>query len=143
MEMIFLLPLPLQYNTRSWNMIKSLFIVGIGSFIGGTLRYLLSSWMKNICTQSFPWATLTVNLLGCFVIGMIYALFCRYNTTSNPWCLLLTTGLCGGFTTFSTFANESLQMLQNGHWGGFIAYVSISVIAGISLAALGYWVVYR
>ena len=96
-------------------MIKSALIVGIGSFVGGALRYLLSTWMKNACTQGFPWGTLMVNLMGCFVIGLLYA--------------------------FSTFANESLQLLQNGHWGSFLAYVAISVIVGISLTALGYWVV--
>ena len=122
-------------------MIKSLCIVGIGSFAGGALRYLISTWMKNICTPGFPWGTLMVNLFGCFVIGLLFALFGRYSSTSHPWCLLLTTGLCGGFTTFSTFANESLQMLQNGHWGSFLAYVSISVTAGICLTAIGYWIV--
>ena len=122
-------------------MIKSLCLVGLGSFVGGALRYLISTWMKNACSQGFPWGTLMVNLVGCFLIGMIYALFSRYSSTSHPWYLLLTTGLCGGFTTFSTFANESLQMLQNSQWGGFITYVSISVIAGICLTALGYWVV--
>ena len=121
-------------------MIKSLCLVGLGSFVGGSLRYLISTWMKNACSQSFPWGTLMVNLVGCFLIGVIFALFSRFCSTSHPWCLLLTTGLCGGFTTFSTFANESLQMLQNGQWGGFITYVSISVIAGICLTALGYWV---
>ena len=121
-------------------MIKSLCLVGLGSFVGGALRYLISTWMKNACSQSFPWGTLMVNLVGCFLIGVIFALFSRFCSTSHPWCLLLTTGLCGGFTTFSTFANESLQMLQTGQWGGFITYVSISVIAGICLTALGYWV---
>ena len=121
-------------------MIKSLCLVGLGSFVGGALRYLISSWMKNACSHSFPGGPLMVNLVGCFLIGVIFALFSRFCSTSHPWCLLLTTGLCGGFTTFSTFANESLQMLQNGQWGGFITYVSISVIAGICLTALGYWV---
>ena len=122
-------------------MIKSLCMVGIGSFVGGALRYLVSIGMKNICTSGFPWGTLIVNLLGCFLIGILFALFSRYSSTSHPWYLLLTTGMCGGFTTFSTFSNESLQMLQNGHWGGFLTYVSVSVIAGICLTALGYWVV--
>ena len=64
-------------------MIKSLCIVGIGSFIGGALRYLISTWMKNVCTQGFPWGTLTVNLMGCFLIGLLFALFIRYSTTSR------------------------------------------------------------
>ena len=116
-------------------------IVGIGSFLGGALRYVISMTMKNLCGAGFPWGTLSVNLLGCLVFGLLFALFNKYGTTSHPWCLLLTTGICGGFTTFSTFANESIQMLQNGHWGAFITYISISLIAGICLTALGYWVV--
>ena len=120
-------------------MIKSLLIVGIGSFIGGALRYLISTLFKQFCTQGFPWGTLLVNLMGCFIFGAIFALFSKYSSTSHPWCLLLTTGLCGGFTTFSTLAYESVQMLQQGNLSGFIGYVATSLIAGISLFALGYW----
>ena len=122
-------------------MLKSMIIVGIGSFIGGSLRYVTSTMMKNVCGQDFPWGTLTVNLLGCLVFGLIFALFSKYATTSSPWYLLFTTGICGGFTTFSTFANESMQMLQSGNIGGFIGYVSTSVIGGIVLIGLGYWII--
>ena len=121
-------------------MIKSVLIVGIGSFIGGALRYLISTLFKQFCTQGFPWGTLLVNLMGCFIFGIIFALFSKYSSTSHPWCLLLTTGLCGGFTTFSTFAYESVLMLQQGYLSGFISYVATSLIAGISLFALGYWI---
>ena len=122
-------------------MIKTLFIVGAGSFVGGALRYAVSVLMRNICGQGFPWGTLAVNLIGCFVFGVVYALFDRYATTSHPWCLLLTTGLCGGFTTFSAFANESMQMLQSGNMGAFAGYVATSVVGGIALVALGYMAV--
>ena len=121
-------------------MIKSVLIVGIGSFIGGALRYLISTLFKQYCTQGFPWGTLLVNLMGCFIFGAIFALFSKYSSTSHPWCLLLTTGLCGGFTTFSTFAYESVLMLQQGNLSGIISYVATSLIAGISLFALGYWI---
>jgi CrcB protein len=121
-------------------MIKSVLIVGIGSFIGGALRFLISTLFKQFCTQGFPWGTLLVNLMGCFIFGAIFALFSKYSSTSHPWCLLLTTGLCGGFTTFSTFAYESVLMLQQGNLSGFISYVATSLIAGISLFALGYWI---
>ena len=121
-------------------MLKAILIVGSGSFIGGAARYLISTLMKGE-SSSFPWGTLTVNLLGCFLIGLLYSIFAKLSTTDNSWCLLLTTGLCGGFTTFSTFANESLAMLQNGNIWGFISYVSISIIAGLGLTALGYYIV--
>lgn len=122
-------------------MLKSLLIVGTGSFIGGAMRYLLSTYIKNMYGQTFPWGTLVVNLLGCFVFGIIFALFSKHNSANNTFCLLLTTGICGGFTTFSTFANESVQMIQNGNIGEFIGYMATSVIVGIALIALGYWIV--
>ncbi len=121
-------------------MIKSLLIVGTGSFIGGAMRYLLSTLMKSACGQGFPWGTLMVNLLGCFLFGMLFAVFGKSSATDNTLYLLLTTGVCGGFTTFSTFANESVQMLQQGNTWGFVGYVATSVVAGLALIALGYGV---
>ena len=121
-------------------MIKSLLIVGTGSFIGGAMRYWLSTLMKSVCGQGFPWGTLMVNLLGCFLFGMLFAVFGKSSATDNTWYLLLTTGVCGGFTTFSTFANESVQMLQQGNTWGFVGYVATSVVAGLALIALGYGV---
>ena len=122
-------------------MLKSLLIVGAGSFIGGAMRYLLSTLMKNVCGQGFPWGTLSVNLLGCFLFGILFAVFSKNSCADNTLYLLLTTGVCGGFTTFSTFANESVQMLQHGNISGFVTYVATSVIAGFALVALGYWIV--
>ena len=120
-------------------MLKSLLIVGTGSFIGGAMRYLLSTYMKNICSQGFPWGTLAVNLLGCFLFGIFFAIFSKNSSTYSTLYLLLTTGICGGFTTFSTFANESVQMLQGGNVVGFAGYIAASVIFGLALMALGYW----
>ena len=122
-------------------MLKSILLVGIGSFFGGALRYAVSLIMKNITSQIFPWATLSVNLIGCFLLGLIFALFGKYDTVNSTLCLLLATGFCGGFTTFSTFANESLQMLQCGNILGFACYVLASLILGIALVALGYYLV--
>lgn len=122
-------------------MIKSIVIVGVGSFFGGALRYYLSSLMKMTCGQEFPWGTLLVNLIGCFLFGAIFALFNKVSSPANTWCLLLSTGVCGGFTTFSAFAHESLQMLQNGNISGFASYVALSVIFGLLLVWLGYWII--
>lgn len=122
-------------------MLRNLLIVGIGSFLGGMLRYLISLLMKNFCGQGFPWATLLVNLMGCFLIGLIFGLFSRFNGVNSLWCLLLTTGFCGGFTTFSSFTNEGLQLLSSGNVWGVVFYVSASVILGVALVALAYWLV--
>ena len=119
--------------------IRNILAVGAGSFIGGVARYLVSIAMKGI-GKGFPWATLTVNLLGCLLIGLMWGLLSRNATESTSWGLFLTVGLCGGFTTFSTFSKEALTMLQAGQIGGFATYVVVSVFAGIALAALGYYV---
>ena len=120
-------------------MIKSLLFVGIGSFIGGVLRYSISTFVKSAAGNAFPWGTLAVNLLGCFLFGVVYALFAKYSTHSSIVYLLLTTGVLGGFTTFSAFAHESVQMLQGGNLLGFISYVGASIFAGLLLVAFGYW----
>ena len=119
--------------------IRNILAVGAGSFIGGVARYLVSLAMKGI-GKGFPWATLTVNLLGSLLIGLLWGLLSRNATESTSWGLFLTVGLCGGFTTFSTFSKDALTMLQAGQIGGFATYIIISVIAGIALAALGYYV---
>ena len=119
--------------------IRNILAVGAGSFIGGVARYLVSIAMKGI-GKEFPWATLTVNLLGCLLIGLLWGLLSRNATESTSWGLFLSVGLCGGFTTFSTFSKEALTMLQAGQIGGFATYVVVSVLAGIALAALGYYV---
>ena len=119
--------------------IRNILAVGAGSFIGGVARYLVSLAMKGI-GKGFPWATLTVNLLGCLLIGLLWGFLSRNASESTSWGLFLTVGLCGGFTTFSTFSKEALTMLQAGQIGGFATYIIISVLAGIALAALGYYV---
>ena len=75
-------------------MLKSILLVGIGSFFGGALRYAVSLIMKNITVQTFPWATLSVNLIGCFLLGLIFALFGKFSSVNSTMCLLLTTGFC-------------------------------------------------
>ena len=122
-------------------MMKSLLMVGLGSFCGGALRYYLSTLMKSVSTSGFPWGTLLVNLVGCLLIGVVFGLFGKMGSQSSSWCLMLTAGFCGGFTTFSAFANESLQMLQSGNTLNLILYALSSIIVGIALVVLGYWLV--
>ena len=122
------------------DIIKTVLLVGAGSFIGGAARYLVSLALKN-ASKGFPWATLLVNMAGCFLIGLLWGMFSKSATEGSNWALLLTVGLCGGFTTFSTFSKEALMMLQSGNIWGFAGYIGISVAAGIALVALGYFLV--
>ena len=119
--------------------IKNILAVGAGSFVGGAARYLVSLGMKGI-GKDFPWATLAVNLVGCLMIGLLWGLLSRNAAENTSWGLFLTVGLCGGFTTFSTFSKEALAMLQTGQMWGFASYIAISVLAGIALVALGYYI---
>ena len=121
--------------------IRNILAVGAGSFIGGVARYLISLAMKGIGKDiPFPWATLAVNLAGCLMIGLLWGILTRNATETTTWGLFLTVGLCGGFTTFSTFSKEALTMLQTGQTWGFATYIALSVIAGIALVALGYYI---
>ena len=119
--------------------IRNIIAVGAGSFIGGIARYLVSLAMKGI-SKGFPWGTLLVNLLGCLTIGLLWGFLSRNASESTSWGLFLTVGLCGGFTTFSTFSKEALTMLQTGQIWGFASYIAISILAGIALVALGYYI---
>ncbi|MGN0188379.1 MAG: fluoride efflux transporter CrcB [Candidatus Cryptobacteroides sp.] len=119
------------------NVVRNILIVGTGSFLGGASRYMVSLLLKNF-GKGFPWATIAANLLGCFLIGMLWAYFSRDVNGSGNWALFLMAGFCGGFTTFSTFSKEALMMLQTGNFWSFAGYVALSVLAGIALVALGY-----
>jgi CrcB protein len=117
---------------------KLAFIVGIGSFMGGIGRYLLSSFIQEKTTNIFPYGTLSVNLMGCFFIGCLFGLAEKWQLNLELR-LLFITGLLGGFTTFSAFSVEFIHLFKTGNTGLGITYVLSSVILGIGLTFLGAW----
>jgi CrcB protein len=116
---------------------QQFFIVGIGSFLGGGIRYLISVFFNQKINPDFPYATLSVNLLGCLLIGVFYSLF-EKSLIGNDWKLFLTTGLCGGFTTFSAFSMESVQLFKQGNLFAMLIYIIVSIVFGIALTYAGY-----
>lgn len=118
-------------------MTKALICIFLGGGTGSVLRYCVQLALhERIVPYNFPWATFTVNIVGSFLIGLFYALSARFNLPTDIR-LLLTTGLCGGFTTFSTFSNDSLILLKQGLHGLFLLYVVLSVTLGVAAALLG------
>lgn len=112
---------------------RAALLVALGGGAGSALRFLVWVWMRP--SGGFPWATLAVNLAGCFLIGIIYGLSSRH--ASEQMRLLLATGFCGGFTTFSAFGAENLQLVQQGQFGLASAYAASSIAGGITAVWLG------
>lgn len=106
-------------------MIRNLLLIALGGAVGSVLRYLISS-----LNTSFPWGTFTVNILGSLLIGLLVGLVSK-GMLSPELKLLLVTGFCGGFTTFSTFANESFCMVKAGDILLTALYVGASVFVGV------------
>lgn len=118
-------------------MIKTLLLVGSGGFLGSISRYLASRLLQSSIPSSFPFGTFFVNIAGCFLIGLIYGISERGSLLTPGWRLFLAAGFCGGFTTFSTFANENLALLRDGEFLYFFLYTGLSVFLGIAATFLG------
>ena len=111
-------------------------VVAFGGGIGACLRYLIGLIpLKEPFV--FPVKTLVINLLGCFVIGLVASLALKNSSLSSKLVLFVKTGLCGGFTTFSTFALETETLIKTGQSGLAVLYVALSVVAGVGLAFAG------
>lgn len=116
-------------------MLKNILLVALGSAIGGVLRYFVSLLIRWNGT-GFPWGTFVVNIMGCLLIGLLAGTLAKH--TSAVLSMLLIAGLCGGFTTFSTFSRESIALMQQGQWLTVVLYVFGSVVIGLALTYVGY-----
>lgn len=111
--------------------------VAAGSALGGVGRYLLGLLLQRP-GLGFPVATLVVNILGCCAIGLILRHALTPEAMSPTTRAFLTAGVCGGFTTFSTFSVETLALFESGAWGRGVAYIMASLVLGVLATALGY-----
>ena len=119
---------------------KSFILVFLGGGLGSGLRYLVAIAM-NQYSKVLPFGTFTVNMIGCLLIGLVLGYAQKENTLTSNQILLLATGFCGGFTTFSAFANENLELIRNGEIFNFSIYAIGSVFLGIVLILIGYLLV--
>lgn len=105
-------------------------IAGMGSFIGGAARYLLAIPFQNRLIFYFPFGTLIANIVGCFLIGILFAISTK-GIISAEARIFLVTGILGGFTTFSSFSLETVEMFKDGYWLKAIVYIFTSVAIGL------------
>lgn len=125
------------FNLPLIPMIKLMLIAGCGGFAGTCLRFLTGRLCDHIHLGGFPLGTFAVNVVGSFLIGLLFGLAESRGALSPSASALLITGFCGGFTTFSTFADDIYLLLQRGQWLHFGLYVVLSLVIGVLLVCLG------
>jgi fluoride exporter len=116
-------------------MIKNFLFIGLGGGIGSMLRYGSN---LLVTTKSFPAATLLINIAGSLLIGMVFGISIKNENFALNWKLFLATGICGGFTTFSSFSLENMLLLQNGKYFLCTVYILASIVLGIGAAIVGF-----
>ncbi len=118
-------------------MIKTVLLVGAGGFLGSVGRYLISYlYLSKNPALLFPYPTFLANLAGCFLIGILFGLGPKL---SKDQLIFFTTGFCGGFTTFSSFSMENIQLFQKGEFKVAMIYTLLSLIVGFGLSVGGYF----
>jgi len=111
-------------------MLRLFLYIGIGGFLGSVARYYLAGLVQVRFLSNWPFGTFAVNIIGCFLIGIIFILAER-TIISAEWRLFLSTGLCGGLTTFSSFSLEMLNLMRNGQFLYALSYAALSLLLGL------------
>jgi CrcB protein len=109
-------------------MIRQVLLVGLGGGLGSIARFLCQRWAAYIYPNAFPWGTMAVNVLGSLLIGVFWGMSFKSFASNENWKLFLMTGICGGFTTFSAFSLESINLLRENRSMLFFVYIACSVI---------------
>ena len=118
-------------------MIRLLLLIGIGGFTGSILRFVIQQATDRYLSSTLPIGIFLVNIISSFMIGIIFGLALEKNVLSDEMRLMLATGFCGGFTTFSAFSFDNLKLLQNSEYAHLILYSGGSVLLGILATFLG------
>jgi fluoride exporter len=113
-------------------------IVGFGGFLGSIARFLAVRSIDGRLNSVFPYGTLSVNLIGSFILGFAYAYLTR-KTGDEQWKIFLGAGFCGGFTTFSAFAWENLNLIQGRLTSVSLIYIAVSLVGGLLAVTFGAW----
>ncbi len=119
-------------------MIKNILLIGMAGGIGSIARYLSQKWIYTLAPSPFPLGTFTVNVAGCFLIGILWGLSLRSTILSGDLKFILITGFCGGFTTFSALTLEGVSLMKENRMGVFFLYIGASVITGLAATWLGF-----
>lgn len=119
-------------------MIKNILLIGIGGFVGSVARYFLSRLNLSFEFYAIPIGTLSVNVLGSFIIGLLMGISDKSTILTADLRLLLMVGLCGGFTTFSSFTSENLMLMHNGQFLSVFLYTGLSILLGFLAVYLGF-----
>ena len=112
--------------------------IGLGGFFGSIARFYVSKINLFSGFSALPFGTLLVNILGSFILGLLTGIADKSVLLTVEWRMFLMVGFCGGFTTFSTFANENLTLMRNANFQGMFLYTSISVLLAFLFVYLGY-----
>lgn len=119
---------------------REILAVGIGGFVGAIARHLVSSTLTRRFGADFPVGTIAVNVLGCFALGALVAVFQARAPVAPATRALLAVGLLGSFTTYSTFGHETWALVRQGAWVGATANVVLSLVLGVAAVASGLYV---
>ena len=116
---------------------REILFVAMGGMIGCVCRFLTTSLVVNLLTYKFPLGTFSVNIIGCFIMGAAVGLAERYLWIHHDWRMFLTAGFCGGFTTFSAFAFENVELLLDRNYSTFALYSAASFVLCLAAAFIG------
>lgn len=119
-------------------MLKEILLIGFGGFIGSVARYFVSKLNLTIDFFSIPLGTLFVNILGSLLLGFLTGIVVKSPILTVEWRLFLMVGICGGFTTFSTFTSENMMLLHNGQFLSAAVYTGLSLLLGFIAVFVGY-----